>query len=64
MERLATKLIVFVLRQTPRYHYESGAMTMGNKKREYKFRLAEFSTTWWIATGVAIGWAVTIWQGS
>jgi hypothetical protein len=64
MKRLATKLIVSTLRQTPKYRYESGAMTVGNKKREYKFRRAQFSTTWWIATAVAIGWAVTIWQGS
>jgi hypothetical protein len=38
-------------------------MTVGNEKREYKIRRAQFSTTWWIATAVAIGWAVTIWQG-
>jgi hypothetical protein len=64
MKRLATMLIVSVLRQTARYRYESGAMTVDNKKPEHNFRRAQFSTTWWIATAVAIGWAVTIWQGS
>ena len=54
-KRLATKLIVSTL---------SGATTVGYETRKYKFRRAQFSTTWWIATAVAIGWAVTIWQGS
>ncbi|MFY9835400.1 MAG: hypothetical protein WAK55_02840 [Xanthobacteraceae bacterium] len=63
MKRLATKLIVSIFKQMPRYGYEGEAMTVGNKKREYKFRRAQFSTTWWIATAVAIGWAVTIWEG-
>jgi cytoskeletal protein RodZ len=63
MKRLATKMTVSILRQMPRYRYEGGAMMMGSKKREYKSRRAQFSTTWWIATAVAVGWAVTIWQG-
>jgi hypothetical protein len=58
--------------QADRFHIKANAKvplqkrseTVGNKKREYKFRRAQFSTTWWIATAVAIGWAVTIWQGS
>jgi hypothetical protein len=52
----------------PRYRYEGGVMTVGKGvmtvgKHEDKFHRAQFSTTWWIATAVVIGWAVTIWQG-
>jgi hypothetical protein len=54
----------FRIKAHAKVHYENGAMTVGNKKRQYKFRHSQFSTTWWIATAVAIGWAVTIWQGS
>jgi hypothetical protein len=63
MKRLATKKTVSILRQMPRNRYEGGAMTVASKNREYKFRRAQFSTTWWIVTAVAVGWAVTIWQG-
>jgi hypothetical protein len=37
-------------------------MTVRNKNVSNKFRRAQFSSTWWVATAVGIGWAVTIWQ--